>query len=140
MEKQHRIAQLYGYAVCLVSVITFLISVSSLVGAVFSLSDPLHAQRFGYRQPSLASFENYKMDVLRSQQEGQESSAPGYVPDDETLRSMYKAARDERIQSVKLQARRTITVDSLLIIVCFTLFAFHWLWIRRFARKAVSAG
>ena len=136
MEKQHRIAELYGYAVCLVSVITFLISVASLVGAVFQLSDPLHAQGYGYsRQPSLASFENYKMDVLRSQQEGQESSAPGYVPDDETLRSMYEAAKDEKIQSVKLQARRTITVDSLLIIVCITLFAFHWLWIRRFERR-----
>lgn len=131
MEKQHRIAQLYGYAVCLVAVITFLISMATLVGAVFDLSDPLHTQGFGYRQPSLASFENYKMDVLRMPQEGQQPAAPGFVPDDQTFRAMYEAARNDRIQSVSLRARRTITIDALLIAVCIVLFVLHWIWMRK---------
>ena len=72
MEKQNRVAQIYGYAVCLVTVVTFLISLSSLVDAVFSLSAPLRAGgRYGpverFSGPlDLASFEGYKMSVLRS--------------------------------------------------------------------------
>lgn len=137
MEKQNKIAQLYGYAVCLVAVITFLISMASLVGAIFNLSDPLHSRGmgFGYGQPSLASFENYKMDVLKSPQEGQQLSAAAYVPDDEIFRAMYEAAKADRIQSVRLESHRSITVDSLLIVVCILLFVFHWFWIRRLARR-----
>ncbi|GIW52793.1 MAG: hypothetical protein KatS3mg081_2148 [Gemmatimonadales bacterium] len=67
MEKPHRIAQLYGYAVCLVPVITFIISAASLVGATFDLSDPLHASGFGVgpREPSLAAFDNFGCGDLR---------------------------------------------------------------------------
>ncbi len=137
MEKQNKMAQLYGYAVCLVAVITFLISMTSLVGAIFDLSDPLHSRGmgFGRGQPSLASFENYKMDLLKSPQEGLQSSAAAYVPDDETFRAMYEAARTDGIQSVRLQSYRSITVDSLLIVVCILLFVFHWFWIRRLAGR-----
>jgi hypothetical protein len=142
MEKQQRIAQLYGYAVCLVAVITFLISTASVVGAIFDLSDPLHATGFGFgvREPSLASFENYKVDVLKSTQQEKQLSAPAYVPDDQTLHAMYEAAKTERIQTVSLRARRTITVSSLLILVCIALFTTHWTWLRRLARKEAAAG
>ncbi len=136
-DKPHKIAQLYGYAVCLVTVITFLISVSSMVGALFDLSNPLHAG--WYQGPNLASFETYKMDQLRSPRHGDEQSAPGYVPDDETLRTMYEAARADRIERVGFQARRTLTSHGLLLIVCVTLFVGHWVWIRnrvRFEKQA----
>ena len=133
-------AQIYGYAVCLVTVITFLISIAALVGAIFDLSDPLHASNFAFREgPSLASFENYKMDVLKSPPKGDGGSAPAYVPDDQTLHAMYDAAKNDRIQSVRLGARRTITVDSLLIIMCIVLFTTHWSWLRRLARKEAES-
>lgn len=135
MEKQPPIAPLYGYAVCLVTVITLLISVNSLVGAIFDLSDPLHATGSGVREASLASFENYKMDVLKSPQQGQRLSAAAYVPDDQTLHAMYEAAQTDRIQSVNLRARRTITVDSLLILLCIVLFTTPWTWLQGLARK-----
>ena len=70
MEKSHKVvAQIYGYTVCLVAVITLLVTITTLVNAVFDLQDPLHADsKFQGLQgsPSLASFENYKMDVLKS--------------------------------------------------------------------------
>ena len=58
MEKQNRVPQFYGYSVCLVAVITVLISVTSLMNAVIDLGDPLHAVRSRVGAPSLASFEN----------------------------------------------------------------------------------
>ena len=129
MEKQHRVAQIYGYAVCLVAVITFLISATSLVNAVIDLGDPLHAERDFAGSPSLASFENYKMDILRSLPE-----ELAYVPDDQSLHNMYEAAKAERIKSVEHRTRRTIIVSSLLIVVCVLLFVMHWMWMRKLSR------
>jgi len=137
MERRHRAGQIYGYVVCIVAVITFLISVTGLIGAFFDLSDPLHARGFSYGGPSLASFETYKMDVLKSAREGQQGVAPGYVPDDETIRAMYDTAKSDRIQFVRFQARRSLTVTGLLLVVCITLFTTHWTWVRRLARLEV---
>ena len=130
MEKQHKIAHIYGYAVCLVTVITFLISITSLVNAIIDRGDPLHVGGFSRSgTPSLASFENYKMDVLKSPEK--ESA---YVPDDQTLRGMYEASKADKIQSVQHRTRRSIIVDSILIALCAVLFSTHWRWMRKIVR------
>ena len=43
MEKPKLVAQIYGYLVCLVTVITLLISITSLINSVIDMGDPLHA-------------------------------------------------------------------------------------------------
>lgn len=136
MEKPHRVAQFYGYTVCLVTVITFLISVTSLTNAIIDLGDPLHASQSYSREktPSLASFENYKMDVLRAPQKEGETAKAAYVPDDQTLRAMYEAAKTDKIQFAQHQANRSIIVDILLIVICVVLFGTHWRWMRKLAR------
>jgi hypothetical protein len=136
MEKPYRVAQIYGYTVCLVAVITFLISVSTLVNAIMNLGDPLHAGTSYASQmaPSLASFENYKMDILRAPQKEGETQKATYIPDDQTLRTMYEAAKSDKIQFAQHEANRSIIVDSLLIIICVALFGTHWRWMRKLAR------
>lgn len=126
MEKQSKVPTIYGYAVCLVTVITIIISVADLVNAVIDLGDPLHAERDYQKSPSLASFENYKMDILTSSDKEQT-----FVPDDTTLRAMYESAKDDKIQSVKHRTNRTIMVCSILIVICLVLFITHWMWMRK---------
>ena len=131
MAKSHKIgAQIYGYSVCLVAVITSLIVITSLVNAMIDLNDPLHSGWNPQGSPSLASFENYKMDVLRSAPKGDGTSA-SFLPSDQTLQIMYAAAKADKIQSVKHQANRSFIVGGLLILICGTLFAIHWQWLRR---------
>ena len=132
MERSQKIgAQIYGYTVCLVSVITFLIAVTFLVNAIIDLGDPLHAGWTQPGSPSLASFENYKMDILKSSQKGDEAATASYVPDDQTLRAMYEAAKADKIQSVKHQAHRALIIGGLLIAICVALFMTHWRWMRK---------
>ena len=134
------VAQMYGYIICLVAVITFLINVGMIITAIFDLGDPLHAR--SYEKPSVASFEIYKMDVLGAQRTQtttgieQKQTASVYVPSDSTLRVMYETTRNDRIQSVKFQSRKTITANSLLLLVSIGLFAFHWNWLRKLAKQA----
>jgi hypothetical protein len=126
MEKQSKAPLIYGYAVCLVTVITFIICVADLVNAITDLGDPLYAERNFNNAPSLASFENYKMDILQSGEKEQ-----SFVPDDETLKSMYESARKDKIRSVKHRANRSVMVSSLLMLICIALFTTHWFWMRK---------
>jgi hypothetical protein len=141
MEKPHRAAQVYGYTVCLVAVIAFIICIANLIPAIMDLGDPLHAgnQFINAGSPSLASFENYKMDILKSSGKEGNVVTPEYVPDNTTLLTMYQAAKADRISSSNHVSVRTIVVSSLIIIICIILFSVHWVWMRRLAKTAVPA-
>jgi hypothetical protein len=41
-EKPNRIPQIYGYTVCLIAVVAFLISINGIVDASFTLANPMH--------------------------------------------------------------------------------------------------
>ncbi len=133
MEKPQRMAQVYGYLVCLVAVITTLICVSTLVSAILDLGDPLHAGWTPPGSPSLASFDNYKADILKSAPKEAEA-AKTYIPDDQTLRAMYEAAKNDKIQSVRHESNRTIVIDAILLVICIVLFVTHWRWMRKLAK------
>ena len=133
MEKKEKAALIYGYAVCLVAVITFIICIAGTVNAVLDLSDPIHAGYNRSGDPSLASFDNYKMDVLKSS-----ASEQAFVPDEQSLKAMYEAAKDDKIQGAKHRAHKNIMVNGLLIIVSLVLFFFHWKWLRRLPKTLAT--
>ena len=137
MEKPQRMAQVYGYLVCLVAVITTLICVSTLVSAIIDLGDPLHSGWTPPGSPSLASFDNYKADILKSTPKESEA-AKTYIPDDQTLRAMYEAAKNDKIQSVRHESNRTIVIDAILLVICIVLFATHWRWVRKLAKADIQ--
>ncbi len=131
-EKSQKIQMIYGYAVCIVAVITFLISVTSVVYALIDLTDPINAHRtYGKDAPSLASYDNYKIDIVKSLD-------PEHDVDmgDTTLKSMYEAAKSDAIAKVKHNAYRTIIVNSLLLLICIVLFTTHFIWMRKLSKKA----
>lgn len=138
MEKPHRMAQIYGYIVCLVALITFIICLANIIPAIMDLGDPLHAGPAwsNQSQPSLASFENYKMDVLKSTSKEGEQKELSYIPDDQTLRAMYEAAKEDRIATARHGSVRTIVVTSIIIIASIILFITHWMWMRRLMKIA----
>ena len=125
MEERVRF-QFYGYIVVIIAIIVFLISMSNLISAMFDLSDPMHAE-YDY-EFSLVSFENYRIDVLR----GLREDIP--IPDEETLWLMYGNAKDHKIKTVRFRSRRSIAVNGMLIIISFTLFTTHLIWMRKLAK------
>ncbi len=138
MEKPHRIAQFYSYVVCVVAIITVLICVSSLVSAILDLGDPLHAGWTPPGTPSLASYENYRADILKSAPKEGEAAKSGYALDEQTLRAMYEAAKDDKIQNVRHEANRSITISTILIVLCIVLFLTHWRWARKLAKADIQ--
>lgn len=132
MEKRSKAPLIYGYGVCLVAVITFLIAVAGTIFAVMDLNDPIYAVK-NYNKASIASFENYKMDMLKSQGEKETWS-----PDDEALRAMYEAEKNDRIQRVIHDSMRSIYINGALIIICLSLFFTHWRWMRRAGKNTAT--
>jgi hypothetical protein len=137
MEKSSKIvAQVYGYAICLVAVITFLIATFALITAIIDLSDPLHSGWTPQGAPSIASYENYKLDVMKSYQNTSGTNKESILPDETSLKSMYDAAKNDRIQSSRRQATKTIMISSIMNLICVILFMTHWKWMQRVARSA----
>jgi len=123
MEKKSKIPQVYGYAVCIVAIITMLICVADVITSVLDASDPLYA--WGDNK-ELSSFENFKVDALKS---GKNEAS--YVPNEETLRMMYEDAKNHKIRRVKHQTTKSIIVSSILLVISITLFIIHWKWMKK---------
>jgi hypothetical protein len=132
-----RIAQIYGYAVCFITVIVILITIKSVVDALIDLTDPIAAESGGYGRSgrSLTSFELYKLDTRR------EPRAPVAEPvksidartdslPDTELRRLYEAEREQAIRNVQFRAKRTLFGSALLMIVAVILFLVHWRMLR----------
>jgi len=130
-EKSTKIQMIFGYAVCLVAIIVFLICISSMVYSLIDLTDPFNAYRsYGKDAPSLASFNNYKVDIIRSL-----DVEHNLLLDDTTLEEMYKSARQDAISKVKHDAYRSLFVNGFIVVITILLFIFFWIWLKRLSRK-----
>lgn len=140
MEKTNRMPQVYGYLICLVAVITFIICLANIIPSIIDLGDPLHSRSLYNMQnsPSLASFENYKMDILKSVDKEITGASQAYIPDDQTIHAMYESAKADVIQNVVHASVRTIIVSGIILLVSIVLFITHLNWMRRLSRHASS--
>jgi hypothetical protein len=143
-----RIGQVYGYAVCFITVIVMLIAIKQVVDAAIDLSDPIRAEgsRMGR---TLTNFEVYKVEA-RSQavaraQTGQipPNVAPAKRAADSTssdaeLRLLYDAERETAIGNARFRAVRSLVGNLLLIVLAGVLFGIHWRWLKQ--RDAMPAG
>ena len=138
MDKPHRFAQLYGYAVCLVAVVVGLISGNNVIEAAFDMSDPAHASWGGRDVPS--TFEEYRAEQRQISRSGEKVMEPGApssatsssaapVSDDE-LRKIYDAKKADMIATQVFHARRSLASSALLLLASIVLFAWHWRWLR----------
>jgi hypothetical protein len=143
----NRISQMYGYAVCLITVIVMLIAIKSVVDAAIDLSDPIRAEgsRMGR---TLTNFEVYKMEARREgsarAQFGQPPAsvapvkvAADTVSSDAELRRLYDAERETAIGNARFRATRSLVGNLLLIVLAAVLFGIHWRWLKR--RDAVPS-
>jgi hypothetical protein len=131
--ERSRVAQLYGYTVCLVSVVTILFTVPSLIDNLFRLRDPLRAGgSFGAFDPALTSFDAYKATYERAVGFGRREEAQARpAPTDEELRRQYDALRADRIASNTYEGRRALVSELMLLGLAVVLFVAHWRWLRR---------
>lgn len=144
MERPRLIPQIYGYAICLIAVVTLIISTGRVVDAIFDLSDPIRANggysRFG---GSLATYDIWKREYLQRDygRPRPASTLPTETtvnqpvvqpaPTEAELRRMYNEERVEQIENSRFQATRKLVSGALLGMLAIVLFGGHWFWLRR---------
>ena len=141
MEKPNRVPQIYGYTVCVIAVVTVLITASIIVNNVFDLANPIQAG-YGF-ESSLSSFDAYQATYQRDQRAVVAGSANAVRPDtvsEATLRTRYEALRADRISRVRFNAWKAIVTSGLLLIISIVLFAVHWRWLKRAGAAAEAVG
>jgi hypothetical protein len=125
-EKPNRIPQIYGYTVCLIAVVAFLISINGIVDATFTLANPLHGP-YGHGD-GLTSFESY--EASRVERTAPDRNLPADTTSLETRRRRFEALRSDRIDANRLLAWRRLVGSGLTILIAVVLFAWHWSWLR----------
>jgi hypothetical protein len=131
MERPSRVAQLYGYTVCLIALITMLLTLPSLIENLFRLQNPLQVQT-GF-EPALSSFEAYKATYERAREpfSREQPVAVRPAPTEAELRQAYEALRNDRIERNRFEARQSLISEVLLLALAVALFFGHWRWLRR---------
>jgi hypothetical protein len=138
VDRPNRIAQWYGYSVCLVAVVVLLLTSTSMVNNLFTLANPLQGENdFG---PALSSFEAYRATHHQSPyvDPTEREAARRTPPTDAELRTRYQALRADRIERNRYQAQRSLVSAALLSLFAAALFLFHWRWLRRLDAAPVA--
>jgi len=128
MERKRKPIQVYALIVCIIAIITFIISISILVNAIIDRSAPLYSN-MGYSKTDLSSFENFKMDKLKSVAKDQ-----AYIPNDQELKQAYEDAKTEKINKVLHNTLTSLIVSIILLLGCIILFYTHWRMIKKYSK------
>ncbi|MCC2632080.1 MAG: hypothetical protein K0S20_779 [Patescibacteria group bacterium] len=127
---------IYGYLVCLISIVVALVSLSMLINAIFNLSNPLLVNDYRFGANNLYTFESYKNEILTNKAylnpEGQTAVSPSST--DEELRTAYEDAKTMKTAGVRFDSQRTITNSIILMVIALGLFIGHWRWLGRTAK------
>jgi hypothetical protein len=141
MALSSRVAQFYGYAVCLVAVVTMLIAIGNVVDAAFDRSSPLLAAggRYGGDRP-LTSFEVYRATGGPERMDPARTVPTGETPTDTLstaqLRARYEALRADRLERVAFESSQRLVKHGVLLLLAIVLFFTHWRWLRGHDRVA----
>jgi hypothetical protein len=135
VERPERVPQLYGYTVCLVSLVWALASALAVLDAGLTLSSPLTASQFPYQDDgiSVASFESFRVTYERSRIMGPYMTGQvklDTIPEPE-LRRRYEGFRTERIANNRARAVRSLVKSLASLVLALVVFGWHWRWVRR---------
>jgi hypothetical protein len=130
-----RIAQVYGYAVCLICVIVILVATHEVIDSAFNYAQPLESGTAYGRFGPLTSYDAYRIG-MRQQMMMRSADARAAVHPDSTLsdaelHKVFESERDQQIGAARFRALRDIVSGIVFLVLASTLFLFHWRWIRR---------
>lgn len=136
IENQSRMAQGYGYIVCLIAVVAGLASMGGLVNSIFDYAAPVHSDRYGGTGMPVTSYNAYKRAYYsrlptRTERGPNAAAVNGDSIPDATLRQMYQDDRLDHIENTRFRALKSMAGSALLLIVSIILFTIHWKWLRR---------
>jgi hypothetical protein len=133
-----RIAQVYGYAVCLICVIVILVSAHSVIDAAFDYVNPEASGTVSSRM-SAPTYETYRIQNRRGRANGPGQLAPtDTTVSEQDLRKAFDSEKAEAISSAKFRALRSLVSSSVFLVLALIFFLLHWRWVRRTNKEPLT--
>lgn len=130
MEKTHLVPRIYGYAVCLVSIIVVLVAVGNIISSLFDRANPAYATGYNFSSyRDVSSFDAYKADLQTNTPADMKTSITSLT--DAEMRANYESARTSHIDQVKYGSLKSIVMFGSLLLIAVALFTTHWKWLRK---------
>lgn len=142
MDKSNRIAQLYGYTVCIIAVLTFLFSGSTFLESAMRRAEPLSGgDRFSFNESDYSSFESWKAskETQAMMQERFTKDPPRPAEPDSVLRPRYEALRASAISNARIRATQGMIRSGFALLAAIVLFITHWAWLRKQRANGTAA-
>lgn len=128
VEKPNRMAQFYGFTVCLLAIVVGLVTISSIIGTMFDRANPLESN--GDFGQSLTSFDAFKATANSPFAVTRRTDSTRVVTDS-SLRVEYESRVRDRLAHVRYETSKDLVTNVLLLLVAIALFGVHWRWLRR---------
>ncbi len=141
MAKGNVMAQVYGYIVCLVTVLVFLFSLPGLVKAIINISDIDYAR--GAPRVLTETYEKWKFDFINDRYEDDydkylcrisDKEKPEEIvgiPAEAELMKIFESEKTNSRRYFKVRLIQDLIENILLVFVSLALFLFHWKWLRK---------
>lgn len=133
MAKGNIMAQIYGYIVCLVTVLVFLFCLPPLFRAVINISDIDYAS--GAPSVLTESYEKWKVyfvnKIYDKYNYSREEDRIVEIPKEAELKKIYESEKTNSRRSYKVRLIQDLIENILLVFVSLALFLFHWKWLRK---------
>jgi hypothetical protein len=148
MDRSHIIPTIYGYGVCLIAIIVFLISIAGLANNTFRAVYPglgashgrIASRGFGWQGFRAEGFKHgaFRQWGVSHRSFGQRGLRPGTFNRSGSGAPIIGAQnqrsanfRNAFIAGARLNALRLLTTDFVLLVVSVLLFLGHWRWLNR---------
>ena len=141
MPRANRIQQIYGYLVCLIAIITLLVSTGQLIGGVLDLNRPKTigmSGRYGDVGDSYGAYRINQLEKVAAIRKDADSTIA--IPSDSALRVQYDQERNDREVLAHWDTTKTIITSTVMIILAIILFMIHWRWLRGFQNPDADNG
>jgi hypothetical protein len=139
MDKPNRVPHLYGYTVCLITLLIALFSTASLIDKTFERANPLQGDGRPFGVP-LTSFEAYKTQRTAFPSFTRDGDTKPDTASEETLKTRYESLVADRLTSVRYETSKAFVTQGIMLVLAVLLFRFHWRWVRRLNGHDSTAG
>ena len=139
LDRPNRVANLYGYTICLIAILMGLASLNGLLGTAFERANPLQAEGgpFGVE---LLTFDAFKAQRAVAPSFARDTPALPDTASEATLRLQYDALVAARIADIRYRTTKDLVTQGIFLAIALVLFRFHWRWVRRLSDGSPAVG
>ena len=125
MSKLNIMSQIYGYTICLVSLMVIIFTFPGLIESIMDNQNPILAADLESRYSSSAkylSFEDYKTEYIDDHTFSSDTTKKDVIPPDSVLLNKYNEEKKALIDQSKYNNMKKMITQIISLVICIIIF------------------